>query len=86
MRSWASRTGVCHALRLYDHPLAPVIRIVVTIYDQPGAPLALETFINVADEQQRTDFEALAAQEQLVMLFYDETLSHTLTKVAPYEG
>jgi hypothetical protein len=71
---------------LYDHPRAPVIRMVITIYDQPATPLALETYINVADEQQRADFAALEGLDKLIMLFYDEGLTHTLTKVVPYEG
>lgn len=43
---------------LFTHPLAPVIRMVVTIYDRPHNPLALETFINVEDPQQRPDYAA----------------------------
>ena len=70
---------------LYDHPAAPVIRMVLTIYDQPQTPLALETFINIADEQQRANFAALSQQEQLPLLFYNEALTHQLTKVVPYE-
>src|SRR3712207_1292033 len=38
---------------LYDHPAAPVIRIVTRIYDQPARPLAFETFVNVGDPDQR---------------------------------
>src|SRR5258708_1263526 len=40
---------------LYVHPTAPVIRLVFTIYDQPQTPLALETFVNITDDQQRAD-------------------------------
>jgi hypothetical protein len=57
--------------------------MVLTIYDQPQTPLALETFINIADEQQRADFAALTQQEELPLLFYDEALSHRLTNVVP---
>src|SRR5690348_4905572 len=35
---------------LYAHPAAPVIRSVITIYDQPARPLALETMTNIAEE------------------------------------
>jgi hypothetical protein len=56
---------------------------VVSMYDQPEAPLALETFTNVEDENQRDDFAALAHQEAFFLLFYDEKLTHTLTKVVP---
>ncbi len=65
---------------LHQQPTAPVIRMVVTIYDQPARPLAFESFINVEDPQQRSDYSALAEQPELHMLFYDETLSHRLTK------
>jgi hypothetical protein len=65
---------------LYEHPSAPVIRTVVKIYDQPGRPLALETFINIDEPDQWRGFAQLAAQDELLLLFYDETLSHRLTK------
>jgi hypothetical protein len=65
---------------LYSHPNAPVVRLVTTIHDQPGRPLKLETFINVADAQQRADLAALAEQEELLLLFYDEALRHRLSK------
>jgi hypothetical protein len=65
---------------VYEHPAAPVIRTLVTMYDQPRAPLALETFINVGDLQQREDFAALAEQRALPMLFYDDQLRHQLSK------
>ena len=65
---------------LFNHPSAPVIRMTVRVYDQPQNPLALETFINVEDPQQRSDYATLANQETLSMLFYDEALSHRLTK------
>lgn len=65
---------VRHAV--YEHPLAPVIRTVVTLYDHPERPLALETFINVAEADQRTDFAALGDQAALPLLFYDEDLTY----------
>jgi hypothetical protein len=67
--------------QLYEHPQAPVIRTVITWYDQPTQPLALETFINVADPQQRTDFTDLANQQELRFLFYDRALRHRLSKL-----
>ena len=69
---------------LYQHPAAPVVRSVLTIYDQPNSPLALETFVNVAELDQRADFARLAEQERLLLLFYDERLAHRLTKVVPH--
>jgi hypothetical protein len=69
--------------KLYEHPAAPVIRTILTIMDRPQSPLRVETFINVAEEDQRADFAALADQEQLLLLFYDEQLQHRLTKLVP---
>ena len=73
---------VTHALS--DHPAAPVIRTTITVYDQPQRPLAFETFTDVAEPDQREDFARLAKQERLLLLFYDEQLTHRLTKLAPY--
>lgn len=65
---------------LYHHPLAPVVWLVTLIYDRLDSPLALETFINVEDFDQRVDYAALTEQERLYPLFYDERLQHRLTK------
>jgi hypothetical protein len=53
---------------------------VITVVDQPNAPLRLETFINVRDETQRQEFACLSEQDELLLLFYDESLEHRLTK------
>jgi hypothetical protein len=65
---------------LYQHPRAPVLRSVLTIYDDPRQPLALETFTNVADKDQREDFAALGWQADLRLHFFDEQLTHRLSK------
>ena len=70
---------------LYSHPAAPVIRTVLTVYDQPARPLGLETFTNAEQPDQRADFAHLAEQDQLPLLFYDEQLAHRLSKVVPYQ-
>ena len=71
---------------LYDHPSAPVVRIHVRIYDQPQAPLAMETFINVADDTQRADYAALANQDEIALLFLDETHQQRLAKRISHAG
>jgi hypothetical protein len=71
---------------LYQHPAAPVIRMVLTLYDEPARPLAFETFINIEDPQQRSDYAALAQQPELHLLFYDETLTHRLTKGVTHQA
>ncbi len=65
---------------VYAHPAAPVIRSVITIYDQQDHPLALETMTNIAEQDQRNHFARLASQKDLLLLFYDEQLHHHLSK------
>jgi hypothetical protein len=69
--------------QLYQDLQAPVIRTVITWYDKPQSPLALEAFINVADEQQRADYQDLAKRQELRFLFYDRALRHRLSKLVP---
>lgn len=66
--------------QLYQHPAAPVIRLLLRLYDDPSAPLTLETFINVADPFQRADYSRLAAQDAIELRFSDEILLLRLTK------
>ena len=83
IRSIRGRVPIRVRHELYEHPSAPVIRTVVTISDQPQRPLALESYTNVEDEQQRTEFAALADQARYLLLVYDERLQHRLNKVVP---
>ena len=69
--------------QLYDHPQAPVIRTVITWYDRPASPLALESYTNTGDPDQRADFQDLAQRQELRFLFYDASLQHRLSKVVP---
>ncbi|GAA5154288.1 hypothetical protein GCM10023321_25850 [Pseudonocardia eucalypti] len=71
---------------LYSHPAAPVIRTVLTVYDQPQQPLALETFTNIEQPDQRADLARLTTQDELHMLFYDDQLTHRLTKAVPFRN
>lgn len=66
--------------QLWAHPSSPVVRSLLTVYDRPDAPLALETFTNPADPDQRATFAALADQQEIVLLGYDEHLRHRLSK------
>jgi hypothetical protein len=83
--SVAGRVPIHLRHELYSHPAAPVIRTVLTVYDQPQRPLALETFTNAEQPDQREDFARLASQDQLLLLFYDEQVAHRLSKVVPYQ-
>lgn len=65
---------------LYSHAAAPVIRSVLTVFDKPDQPLSLETFTNVADQDQRETFASLGWQEEFLLHFYDEQLDWQLSK------
>lgn len=65
---------------LYNHPASPVIRMVTTIYDQLASSLAFENFVNVGDPDLRADYEALSRQDELVLLFYNQAVTHALSK------
>ena len=80
IRSVRGRVPIELRHELYQHPAAPVVRMLTRIYDRPDSSLALETFVNVEDVDQRADYAALAEQDHLLMLFYDERLRHQLTK------
>src|SRR5581483_3416280 len=67
------------AHELYEHPAAPVSRSVVTIMDQPGNPLRLESFTNVGDPDQEAHFATLATQDRFYAFFYDERVRHRRT-------
>lgn len=68
------------AHQLFEHPVAPVIRITLRLFDDPDAPLAMETFIDVRDPAQRAEYAALAQQDSIDLLFYDEQLQIRLRK------
>ena len=65
---------------IHQHPAAPVIRMSMRLYGRAEQPVCIETFINVADPEQRLDFESLTSQGQLYLLLYDEQLRHRSTK------
>ena len=81
--SMRGRVPIRFQHELYQHEAAPVIRTVISIYDKPNQPMKLETYTNVADEDQRNDFASLAGQWLLHLLFYDEQLTHRLSKAVP---
>ncbi len=68
---------------LYRHPSAPVIRLLLRLYDRPPSALAFESFVNVDDEGQRQDYGELARQDRIDLHFYDDALRHRLAKQIP---
>jgi hypothetical protein len=79
------RVPILLTSQLYRHPAAPVVRLVTAIYDRPYDPLKLESFLNVQNERQRQILEALAQQDDLPLVFYDEVLSPRRTKIVRIE-
>lgn len=75
------RLPICLAYELHRRPSSPVIRMLLVIHDGAEYPLTLEMFINPDDEEQAADFEAFALAEEVRAIFYDEQLTHRLTKV-----
>jgi hypothetical protein len=69
---------------LYRHPTSPVIRTLLRFYDRPHerppSSLAFESFVNVDDEDQRSDYGELARQDEIDLHFYDDDLRHRLAK------
>lgn len=72
------------AHELWLPPQAPVIRTQLRFFDRPDSYFDLETFTNIADPVQAQDFAALTHQQRAVMLFYDEHVSHQLTKLVSH--
>jgi len=65
---------------LYRHRTSPVIRLLLRLYDRPPSSFAFESFVNVDDDEQRTDYDGLAQQDLVDLHFYDDALRHRLTK------
>jgi hypothetical protein len=68
---------------LHRHPASPVVRTIISLYDQPEQALRVETFTNIGAPDQREQFASLAEQEDYLVLFYDEWLRHRLSKRVP---
>jgi hypothetical protein len=72
---------------LCRHSSSPVIRLLLRLYDRPNdrppSSLAFESFVNVDDEGQWSDYGDLARQELVDLHFYDESLRQRLTKQIP---
>jgi hypothetical protein len=66
---------------LHRAPWAPVVRLVVTVYDDQPHPFMLETFFNVADPEQLANLRDLIDTDRVRVLFYDETCTHRLSKI-----
>jgi hypothetical protein len=68
---------------LYEHPASPVIRTLFRWYDRPASPLAMESYTNVGDPQQRTDYlEQLAYRLSKLVHHPDRRLIPQIVAIA----
>ncbi len=51
-----------------------MLRLALTMYDNPEQLLSLATYFNIADPKQRSNAAALVDQDAIPMFFYNETL------------
>ena len=65
-------------------PTAPLIRLGLTIIDQPHNPYKFESFLNVAEAYQADVLAQLANPEQLSLAFYGDDLTHRFNKEIPH--
>ena len=71
--------------QLIKMPTAPLIRLELTILDQPGNPYRFESFLNLADEEQAHILVALANQDCLYLSFYGDDLAYRTTMSIPQD-
>jgi len=53
----------------------PLPSLIFTLYDEPASPLALETFVNIEDEEQRAEFVQLGSRIRSIYCFTMKLLS-----------
>lgn len=64
---------------LIKMPTAPLMRLALTIQDDPIRPYTFESFLNVGDIDQRAILARLAGQEELYLTFYGDDLTYRYT-------
>jgi hypothetical protein len=70
--------------QLIKMPTAPLIRLTLTIQDQPRNPYRFESFLNVAEANQENVLAQLANQDRLHLAFYGDDLQYRYTKIIPH--
>ena len=71
--------------QLIKMPTAPLVRMELTIVDQPENPYRFESFLNVAEEDQLKILYQLANQDRLYLAFYGDDLNYRFTKIVPVD-
>jgi hypothetical protein len=60
-------------------PTAPLVRLELTIQDDPDLPYVFESFLNVGNPDQLAVLAQLAGQEELYLTFYGDDLTYRYT-------
>jgi hypothetical protein len=81
--SCRGRVKILVSQELFNTSHGPVLRLLLTIHDQPERPLCLEAFCNIADPSQFAEYQDLLSRPVLRVLFYDEQVVHRLSKLIP---
>lgn len=66
-------------------PTAPLIRLELTILDDPANPFCFESLFNVAEEGQAAVLVKLANPNRLYLAFYGDDLDYRYTKVIAHD-
>jgi hypothetical protein len=76
---------VLYQWQLIKMPTAPIIRLEMAILDHPANPYVLESFLNVAQEDQFLILAQLASQDRLYLAFYGDDFDHRFTKIVRHD-
>jgi hypothetical protein len=67
--------------QLIKMPTAPLVRLTLTIQDQPTNPYRFESFLNVAEPDQESILAQLTNQDRLYLAFYGDDPQYHYTKI-----
>ena len=76
---------VLYQWQLIEMPTAPLIRLEMTILDDPQKPYRFESFLNVEEEDQARILAQLANQDRLYLAFHGDDLTHRFTKIIEHD-
>jgi hypothetical protein len=76
---------VLYQWQLVKMPTAPLIRLELAILDHPSNPYRLESFLNVAQEDQARILAQLANQDPLYLAFHGDDLNYRFTKIVDHD-
>lgn len=76
---------VLSSWQLIEMPTAPLIRLELTVLDDPANPFRFESFLNAAEEDQAAVLAELANQDWLYLAFYGDGLDYRYTKVIDHD-